>query len=184
MIISSFELLVKPIAPGAFDPKVSRRVVQAYFLQISNINAANEADAAFSIQFNATPELNNDELIAIADVGEGNIFSDLVADPVTGKPSQQLTLPSGKTALFILQPDISKPAPNRASLQVADLEVRGYVEITLSPYSPNKTVELLVTPQTRGTFLPGDLSIDNPDFDQQSYPLPTANPGSIIKLTA
>lgn len=184
MIISSFELLVKPIAPGPFPASVSRRVIQAYFLQISNINAPDVADAALSIQFTSTPGLNNDELIAITDVGDGNIFSDLVADPVTGKPSQQLTLPSGRTALVLLQPDVSKTAPNRASLEVADLEVRGYVEITLSPFSANKNVELLVTPQTRGTFVPSDLAAPNPDFDQQSYPLPTANPGSIIKLTA
>lgn len=184
MLLSSFELLVKPIAPrtAAFPSGPARKVVQAYFLSISNVNPVGEPDAAFSVQFTATPELNNDELIAITDVGNGDVFSELVPDPVTGKPSQQITLPSGKSALFILQPDISKPAPNRASIAVANLEVRGYVELFLSPYSSNSHAELLVTPQIRGTFLPADLSNPNADYDQQSYVLPTANPGSIVKL--
>ena len=183
MFFSAFELLVKPIAPPPFDPAVSRRVVQAYFLTLSNLNPPGEADVALSIQFTPTPDLNNDELIAITDVGAGNVFSDLVPDPVTGKPSQALTLPSGKTALFVLQPDLSKAPPNRASLAVANLEVRGYVELTLSPYSPTRNAEILVTPQHRGTFLPAAPILPFADFDQQSYPLQTANPGGVIKFT-
>jgi len=186
MLLSSFELLVKPIAPrsAALPGGPARRVVQAYFLSISNVNPLGQPDAAISVQFTATPELNNDELVAITDIGVGDVFSDLVPDSTTGKPSQQITLPSGKTALFLLQPDISRPAPNKANLDVANLEVRGYVELFLSPFSANPSVELLVTPQIRGTFLPADLSAPNPDFDQQSYVLPTANPGGIVKLTA
>jgi hypothetical protein len=182
MFVSSFELLVKPIAPPPFSPTISRRVVQAYFLSISNLNPIGEADVALSVQFTGTPELNNDELIAITDMGSGNIFSDLVPDTVTNKPSQAITLASGTTALFVLQPDLTKSAPNRASLETASLEVRGYVEITLSPFSANDKVELLVTPQIRGTFLPANVSEPNPDFDQQAYALPTANPGGLLKL--
>ncbi|MGF1497240.1 MAG: hypothetical protein ACFB8W_10505 [Elainellaceae cyanobacterium] len=178
MIVSSFELLVKPIAPAPFDPNVSRRVVQAYFLQISNLNSPESADVALSLQFIATPVLNNAELIAITDNGSGNVFSDLVPDPMTGIPSQQLTLASGTTTLFVLQPDITQMAPNKASLATADLEVRGYVQLELSRFSPSGSAELLVTPQIRGTFLPANLNDPNPDFDQQAYTLP----GGIIKL--
>ncbi|MBM0741480.1 hypothetical protein JOY44_07605 [Phormidium sp. CLA17] len=182
MFVSSFELLVKPIAPPPFNSAVSRRAVQAYFLTISNLNPVGVGDVSLSVQFTATPGLNNDELIAIVDAGGGNIFSDLVPDPVTGKPSQQITLPSGVTALVVLQPDLSKAAPNPASIEVASLEVRGYVELSLSPFSANTTAEILVTPQIRGTFIPADLTAPSPDFDQQSYTLPTANPGAIIKF--
>ena len=149
---------------------------------ISNLNKPGEPDVALSLQFTATPGLNNDELIAILDQGAGNVFTDLVPDPVSGKPSQQLTLPSGNTALFVLQPDLTKAAPNRASLAVASLEVRGYVELELSPFSPTKNAEILVTPQIRGTFLPAAPILPFADFDQQSYPLQTANPGGIIKF--
>jgi len=179
MIVSSFELLVKPIAPAPFDPRVSRRVVQAYFLQISNLNPPGVADAALSLQFISTPMLNNAELITITDNGSGNVFSDPVPDPTTGIPSQQLTLPSGTTTLFVLQPDITQAPPNKASLDVADLEVRGYVDLNLSPFSANDMAELLVTPQIRGTFLPANPRERNPDFDQQAYALP----GGIFKLT-
>ncbi len=182
MFVSSFELLVKPIAPPPFDPAVARRAVQAYFLTLSNLNPVGDADVALSVQFTATPGLNNNELVAIVDMGAGNIFSDLVPDPVTGKPSQPLTLPSGMTALVLLQPDLSKAAPNPASLAVANLEVRGYVELSLSPFSANKTAEILVTPQIRGTFIPVDPASASADFDQQSYTLPTANPGAMIKF--
>jgi hypothetical protein len=82
-----------------------------------------------------------------------------------------------------LQPDVSKTAPIRSSLEVANLEVRGYVEASLSPYSAAAHAEVLITPQIRGTFLPADLTLPNPDFDQQAYSLPTANPGSILKLS-
>jgi hypothetical protein len=182
MFVSAFELLVKPIAPPPFDPAVARRAVQAYFLTISNLNPVGVGDVALSVQFTATPGLNNDELVAITDLGAGNIFSDLVPDPVTGKPSQQLTLPSGVTALVLLQPDLSKAPPNRASLAVADLEVRGYVELAVSPFSANPTAEILVTPQIRGTFIPAAPAFPFADFDQQSYTLPTASPGGILKF--
>lgn len=182
MQISTFELLVQPIAPKPFNSDVSRRVIQAYFLTIANIDAPGSDDVVLSLQFTATPELNNDEIFTIVDAGSGNVFGDLFPDDVTGKPSQKITLPAEKTALFVLQPDISKAAPNPASLDVAKLEVRGYVELFLSPLSPNPAANLLVSPQIRGTFVPNDLGTPDPDFDQQAYSLPTPNGGSSIIL--
>lgn len=182
MQISTFELLVQPIAPKPFSSAVSRRVIQAYFLTIANIDAPGSDDVVISLQFTATPGLNNDEIFTIVDTGLGNVFGDLSIDDTTGKPSQQLTIPAGKSALFVLQPDISKSAPNPASLDVANLEVRGYVDILLSPLSPNPAANLLVSPQIRGTFVPNDLATPNPDFDQQAYSLPTPSGSSLITL--
>lgn len=182
MQISTFELLVKPIAPKPFSSSVSRRIIQAYFLTIANLDPAGADDIVLSLQFTPTPELNNNEIFTILDTESGNVFGELSADDLTGKPSQTITLPAGKTALFVLQPDISKLAPNRASLAVANFEVRGYVELFLSPFSPNSAANILVSPQIRGTFVPNDLSAANPDFDQQAYSLSTPTGGSLITL--
>lgn len=178
MEVSTFELLVRPIAPPPFNTSVSRRAIQAYFLSIANL----DVDVVLSLQFTATPELKNDEIFTIIDTGSGNIFGDLTPDDTTGKPSQQITLPAGKTALFVLQPDITKSAPNPASLATANFEVRGYVELFVSPLSPNPSAKLLVSPQIRGTFVPNDLAAPDPDFDQQAYSLSTPNGGSLITL--
>lgn len=178
MEVSTFELLVRPIAPPPFNNSVSRRAIQAYFLSIANL----DVEVVLSLQFTATPELKNDEIFTIIDTGSGNVFGDLTPDDTTGKPSQKITLPAGKTALFVLQPDITKMAPNPASLETANFEVRGYVELFVSPLSPNPSAKLLVSPQIRGTFVPNDLTAPDPDFDQQAYSLPTPNGGSLITL--
>jgi hypothetical protein len=182
MQISTFELLVQPIAPKPFNSSVSRRTIQAYFLTIANLDQPGADDVVLSLQFTPTPELKNNEIFTILDVGSGNVFGELSLDDITGKPSQTITLPAGKTVLFVLQPDISKLAPNPASLDVAKFEVRGYVELFLSPFSPNPAANLLVSPQIRGTFVPNDLSASDPDFDQQAYSLSTPNGGSLISL--
>jgi hypothetical protein len=182
MQISTFELLVQPIAPKPFSPDVSRRVIQAYFLTIANVDPVGSDDVVLSIQFTPTTDLKNNQIFTIVDTGSGNVFGDLSDDDITGKPSQNITLPAGKTALFVLQPDISKAAPNPASLDVAKLEVRGYVELFLSPLSPSPTANLLVSPQIRGTFTPNDLTAADPDFDQQAYGLPTPSGGALIAL--
>ncbi|MBE9177692.1 hypothetical protein IQ268_03745 [Oculatella sp. LEGE 06141] len=176
MYISSFELLVKPIAPKPFPSNVSRRVVQAYFLSISNLDSAE--DVVLSLQFTGTPTVTTDNTFTIFDSGSSNMFGELAPDSVTGKPSQILTLAKGQTGLFVLQPDLSKPG----ILDEANLEVRGYVELFISPLSPSDSAELLISPQIRGTFLPSDLTDPNPDFDQQAYSLPTANGTALIKL--
>ena len=182
MQLSTFELLVQPIAPKPFDQNVSRRVIQAYFLTISNVNPPGSDDVIVSLQFTATPALENDQIFTIIDTGNGNVFGDLTPDDRSGKPSQNITLRPGTSGLFVLQPDITKSSPNPASLEEAKLEIRGYVELFLSPLSPSPSAQLLVSPQIRGTFVPNDLTAPDPDFDQQAYSLPTANGGSLIML--
>ncbi|MEL6604504.1 MAG: hypothetical protein AAFP20_14905 [Cyanobacteria bacterium J06614_10] len=182
MEISTFELLVQPIAPKPFDTNVSRRVIQAYFLTIANLDAPGADDIVLSLQFTPTTELKTDETFIITDTGSGNMFGELSPNDDTSKPSVNITLSAGKTALVVLQPDISKAAPNPASLDVAKYEVRGYVEVFLSNFSPNPAANILVSPQVRGTFVPNDLGAVNPDFDQQAYSLPTPNGGSLITL--
>ncbi|HEY9596617.1 MAG TPA: hypothetical protein V6D33_02995, partial [Cyanophyceae cyanobacterium] len=67
MLVSTFELLVSPIAPQNSGPaSVVRNVVQAYFLNIAN---PNKSDAYIELQFTATtPNLNRDNTVVIRDV--------------------------------------------------------------------------------------------------------------------
>jgi hypothetical protein len=158
-IISSFELLVKPIAPP--DAPINRRAIQAYFLFISNLNDASEPTVMLSLKFtsNGMP-LVTDKLVTIFDAGLGNNFGTLNPDGTT----EDYLLPSGYTGLFLLQPkNLASDAP--------DLEIRGVAEISLLPGSEANSANLLLTPQQRGTFLP--VQPDTADFDQQAYTLPT-----------
>ncbi len=185
-LVSTFELLVKPIAPAptvVLPPaiadqieKVARRVVQGYFLTIANTT---NAVARLRLEFIATtPNLNLDDTVIAADIFGVNNFVDLkpTADPK--RFTFDLRIPAHDTALVTLLPDLN----NLDFLKgVKDLEIRGYVNISrLALRGP--TYELLVTPEQRGTFLPNDLSQILPDFDQIAYSLPTASGGSFLSL--
>ncbi|NJK42196.1 MAG: hypothetical protein HC934_14280 [Acaryochloridaceae cyanobacterium SU_2_1] len=177
MLISNFEILVKPIAPAG-PPGVARTVVQAYFLTISNLDP--NSDVSLDIDFTAiTPDLSTN-VITFFDVIGSNDPSALIPLPGGKKFRRTVTLPACDTGLFLLQPDI---IINPALLTAANLEIRGYVEISVSPLSAIPAVQLLVTPEHRGTFIPQDL-IPPPDldFDQLAYALPIAGGKAIIAL--
>lgn len=168
-LISSFELLVKPIAPPSAP--VNRKVIQAYFLMISNLTDASAGDVTFALKFtvNGTP-LMSDKLVTIFDGGLGNNFGTLNNAGTT----EDYTIPAGYTGLFILQPrDVSPAAPN--------LEIRGVAEIMLLPTSEASPAQLMLSPQQRGTFLSADSTIT--DLDQQSYSLPTPDGKHVFELT-
>lgn len=177
-LVSTFELLVKPIAPVDSGPAVvARTAVQGYFLTIANTSNLN---VRLRLQFTATtPVLNIADTVTISDVTGANVFSDL--SPVVGDPKRftfNVGIPANDTALITLLPDVSKPEV----LAAKNLEIRGYVEIFLvSPFAPN-AVDLLLTPEHRGTFLPQNLAAAIPDFDQLAYALPTANGSSKFTL--
>lgn len=185
MLVSTFELLTKPIAPAGAGPvAVARTVVQGYFLTIAN---PNNNDVKLRLQFTATtPNLNTIDTVTILDVQGSNDFSDLVAVP--GDPNKfsfELKIPANDTALVTLLPDLRTdvlPPFGVPDVLTKTLEVRGYVEISLqSPFSL-RGINLLLTPEHRGTFLPQNLAAPNPDFDQLAYSLPTATGSSLFKL--
>jgi hypothetical protein len=185
MLVSTFELLVKPIAPSGAGPiAVARTVVQGYFLTIAN---PNNIDIRIRLQFTATtPSIDVLNTVTILDVNGTNDFSDLI--PVPGDPKRltfDLGIPANDTALVTLLPDLRTdvlPPFGVPDLLNQTLEVRGYVEISLlSPFS-FRGINLLLTPEQRGTFLPRNLSLPNPDFDQLAYSLPTATGSSLFKL--
>jgi hypothetical protein len=176
MLVSTFELLVKPIAPAGSGPApVARTVVQGYFLTIAN---PNNTPVSVKLTFAATtPTLDVTDTVAIRDVAGNNLFGDLVPTADPRKLTYTLRIPAHDTALVTLLPDLTKPAV----LAAKSLEVRGYVEVALN--APVGRFDLLITPEHRGTFLPVDLSAPMPDFDQLAYALPTATGGSLFTLT-
>lgn len=176
MLLSTFELLLKPITPTPGTINNSDRIVlQGYFLNIANPNNVN---LRLRLRFNATtPGLNNSELIAIRDTTGGNVFGNLNA-----QNEFNFTLSALDTGLVILQPDITSLDSN-----TANLEFRGYVEIfvverNFFPFpTPCQSYPLLVTPEHRGTFLPSPNS-GTGEFDQLINSLPTATGGSLMDV--
>jgi hypothetical protein len=177
MLVSTFELLTKPIAPPQPNVPivVARTAVQGYFLTIANTS---DSLVRLKLQFTATtPSLTIAETVTILDVKGIDEFGEIA--PVTPKKSIYfLTIPANDTALVTLLPDLNNPAV----ITEKSLEVRGYVEIFLAAPA-NKSVDLLLTPEHRGTFLPADINAPTPDFDQLVYALPTPKGGSLFTLT-
>lgn len=177
MLVSTFELLVKPQLPKElqqppFD-KISRTVIQGYFLTLANTTSSK---VRVSLVFTAlSPMLDPAKTITFLDISGDNIPGDV--DPgIPGKTSFAFSIPANDTGLFILQPDpalLNNPEP--------DFEVRGYVEIFLSSLSPLRTATLLLTPEHRGTFFK-DVTAADPQLDQIIYPLPTATGSSLYRF--
>lgn len=186
MEISTFELLAAPIAPVMGLPPallpVARRVVQGYFLTISNlepISVRYRIEFAISLPVPANPNkilLNN--AVLVVDV-EG-LNTPIALTQVPNKPQVYrgfFTIPPHKTAsvqLLPKLPDVLNPGL---------LEVRGYVSLfrvrTKFPFFPPlPPVKVLLNPEIRGTFLPNDFlsaARTSPDFDQINYTLAIAS---------
>ncbi len=186
MEISTFEILTAPIAPVVGIPPalipVARRVVQGYFLTISNlepISVRYRIEFSISLPVPADPNkilLNN--AVLIVDV-EG-LNTPIALTQVPNKPQVYrgfFTIPAHKTAsvqLLPKLPDVLTPGL---------LEVRGYVSLfrvrTKFPFFPAlPPVKVLLNPEIRGTFLPNDFPSEartSPDFDQINYTLAIAS---------
>ena len=193
MLVSTFELLVKPQFPkdapvppqGVPDiTKLSRTVIQAYFLTIANVNNFEvTVSLEFTVRFPSDtvteePQSFKDLIDAIDITGKNLFDAQLVPEmsPENDKARLQFTIPSHTTSLLVLQPDfISKPQ----LLKDANFETRGYVRISDSSFSGSETATLLVTPQLRGTFFKNLEASDFPDvgLDQIAYDLPIKNGG-------
>jgi hypothetical protein len=199
MEISTFEILTAPIAPVVGIPPalipVARRVVQGYFLTISNLEAI---DLQYRIEFSislpvpADPNkilLNN--AVLIVDVEGLNTTIPLTQQPEKPKVYRGFfTIPAHKTAsvqLLPKLPDVLTPGL---------LEVRGYVSLFLPlrgvggrrPFPQSRTpVKVLLNPEIRGTFLPNNFpSAANTelDFDQINYTLAIASGKGLNEITS
>jgi hypothetical protein len=186
--ISTFELLVKPIAPPILGPlaPVARRVIQGYFLTISNLEKkALRYRIEFSISLPVPPDPNKillNNAVLVYDVEGANTTVPLAQ--IAGSPNVYrgfFTIPAGKTASVELLPALPQ------TLSPGQLEVRGFVSLFLPPrikFPPfvsvpqsDEPVKVLLNPEIRGTFLPNNFppGTGDLDFDQINYTLAIAS---------
>jgi hypothetical protein len=196
MEVSTFELLVKAIAPrkpsNPIKDEVARRVVQGYFLTVTNLE---DKDLKLQIEFmislptkanpNPKPRLIEANTVLLYDIAfDPNIKLDIkrvdLDNKKVGKYIGEFDLPAGQTASVQLLPDlengiIADPDPQ--------LEIRGYVALTnVTPSKDKGSVKVLLSPEIRGTFLPNSIVPGQPlDFDQIAYALPLAS-GKALNL--
>ena len=190
MLVSTFELLVKPQLPKSIlnQPglppelerlkKLSRVVVQGYFLTIANPHLDS---VKISLVFTSVPPVDIQATVIFVDVDGTEKPERLEKEPADNKAGYTFDIPGNETALFLLQPDfISNPK----IIDDADFEIRGYVEIFVSRLSKVKnSVSLLLTPEHRGTFFDSLDADSNTKLDQIAYSIPTATGRSLFKLT-
>lgn len=178
MEISTFELLVKRIAPPPAPPTLARRVVQGYFLTVANLE---DSDILYRIDF--TPSIPNPPNPDRALRSRAEILVD-----VAGANLRALQGFNGATLFGFFR----VPARQTASVQLLpllpnallttanpDIEIRGFVTLQVSRLfnvSPtNRPARVLLNPETRGTFLPnGFPTTAGEDFDQINYPMALA----------
>ena len=192
MLVSNFELLVKPQLPKFLlntpepSPEIqkliqlSRTVIQGYCLTLANPNLD---PVLVSLVFTSVkPSIDIEGTVIFLDVDGKEAPEKLTAEKGSNKAGYSFEIPADDTVLFILQPDF---VTNPTLLDEANYEVRGYVEIFISKLSKRKeSVSLLVTPEHRGTFFK-DLGPDVADsqLDQIVYSLPTATGSSLFQLS-
>ena len=188
MLVSTFEVLVKPQLPKLPPPlpplpplpnlaNITRNVIQGYFLTIANVNSFEiSVSLVFTVKFLAggNPASFADFITAVDILGI-NILTQRLLPGNPGKASLTVTIPANTTALVIVQPNILTPS----TLQQANFEARGYVEIFLSSLSGVKEATLLVTPEHRGTFYKdiNGATLADIGLDQIAYTLPVSNGG-------
>ncbi|MBD2096034.1 hypothetical protein H6F90_12850 [Trichocoleus sp. FACHB-591] len=190
MEVSTFELLVKAIAPrkpsNPITDEVARRVVQGYFLTVTNLEPQ---DLKLQIEFyvslpdkenpNPKPRLLEANTMLVYDIAfDRNEKLDIkrvdTGNKKVAKYIGEFKLPAGQTASVQLLPDLANGILGDPDPQ---LEIRGYAALVNVTPSKNKApVKVLLSPEIRGTFLPNALEPGKPlDFDQIAYALPLAS---------
>jgi hypothetical protein len=193
MEISTFELLAKPIAPVNGLPAnvlpVARRIVQGYFLNISNLEPFN---VQYRIQFTISTPVGADpnRIITLGLNRNVGLFVDVaganneIALTQNGEVySASFIIPARQTASVELLPQVLNV------LAASMLEVRGFVSLFRRQILPRPLppVKVLLNPEIRGTFLPnGFPSVPNPspDFDQINYSLAIASGKALNEIPA
>jgi len=200
MEISTFELLAKPIAPvaGTILSTVGRKIVQGYFLTISNLESFEvEYRIEFTIRKPQPPDSNRilrssnlpnalvNAVIFLDSVNDNDPTIVLIKDPDEGQTEKyraNFKIRGRNTASFQLLPRLPQV------LTPGLLEVRGFVSLFRRRPTPGAVnpVRVLLNPEIRGTFLPRNFPPPaNPplpsdadskfDFDQINYTLAIAS---------
>lgn len=206
MEVSTFELIFKPQSPAAPSGVAAvDRVIQGYFLEISNLEAQ---EYRYRLEFIVPPvppgtpngafRTPAGNTVVFVDSGGGDNQQGVLSGAATQKrfvPSTgYVRVPAHGTALVAVLPSAFGPLPGEPTpLVLPTFETRGYVRITLpavrktgpGPLSslftvPQSTtpVKVLLTPQHRATFLKADNTISG----QIQASLPLASGAAVTAL--
>ncbi len=186
MQVSTFELIFKPQSPAAPSGVAAvDRVVQGYFLAITNLEAA---EYQYRVEFivppvppgtpNAAFRTPAGNTLVFVDSGGGDNLPGVLSGAANQKrfvPSQGFVrVPAHATALVAVLPSAFGPSPlDPTPLALPNFETRGYVNITLPAVRVGgggfaglftraqsaAPVKVLLTPQHRATFLKADNTI-------------------------
>ncbi len=196
MLVSQYELLINkrqfpkpsdlPVPLPAQLEDLSREVLQGYFLTLSNLS---DQDVNLVISFRVVTNTDSGEspfeignVAAVFDVNGENQIVNLIATNATTR-NYVISLPAKDTGLFIVQPN-----PGFIIDTDQEIEIRGYVDVSLLFNESGEEIDLLLTPEHRGTFYKRVTPENDGDrtfveLDQIAYTLPTANGGSLFKLS-
>ena len=200
MIVSHFELIFKPQAPGPANGVNVDRVVQGYFLKITNLE---DLPYRFALEFVVSPadpapveRSLSGNCIYFVDTPPGTdnqsgVLNGSVSASVF-KPSRgSILIPAKGTALVAVLPSVFGNAFDPTPLQMPNFEVRGHVVIKLPavfrpgpPYvlgtvpQAAAPVKVLLTPQSRATF----FSAANTITSQLQATLPLAGGDAVLAV--
>lgn len=199
MLVSHFELIFKPQAPGPATGVAVERVVQGYFLEITNLE---NKEYYYQVEFRTSPPAAtlpqrsvSGNTIYFVDTPPGTdnqsgILSGSLSSSTFQLSNGFIRIPAGGTALLAVLPSIFGNAFDPTPLTVPNFEVRGHVVLKLPalfpPFPPFKfitqaqsaaQVKVLLTAQNRATF----FSATNAITDQIQTSLPLAS-GTAVNL--
>ncbi len=180
-IVSHFELIFKPQSPASPPGVAVDRVIQGYFLEITNLEPVS---LRFQLEFVAVPpvpaapfrSLAGNTLVFVDTPGndnQGGVLNGTAGSSSFFPSSGLITIAPQATALVAVLPSAFGVNPlDMTPLALPNFEVRGYVKLNLPALFPAPfkfpffrvpqaaaPVKVLLTPQNRATFLKADNSI-------------------------
>ena len=194
MEISQFELIYKPQSPAPAAGAAVDRVIQGYFLEITNLE---QVEYRYQLEFVAVPpaainperSLAGNTVVFIDVPGTDNQAATLngsLSTSTFGLSTGFVRVPPLATALVAVLPSAFGPKFDPSPLQAPNFEVRGFVRIKLPAvynFAPanlfplvtraqsTSPVKVLLTPQNRATFISASNVITGQT--QASVPLAT-----------
>jgi len=197
-IISHFEILFVKQAP-VMGLQVET-VLQGYFLELTNLE---EKDLLYDVEFVSIPpssgqanrKLDGNTIVILDNPGApstNNVFGQLTLVPGTDDTYRaaglELRLASKATAKLAVLPQIA-PLPTDGILVGRDVEIRGYVQISLPDIDgsaqSSRAMKVMVTPQSRAAFydFPSDTDFSGSTIKNQvQASLPTGSGGCVMEL--
>lgn len=195
MEISQFELIFKPQSPASPSGVIVDRVIQGYFLEITNLEAV---EYRYQLEFVAIPPATGavdrslaGNTLVFVDVpsadNQSAVLTGSFASSTFGLSTGSIRVPPLATALVAVLPRAFGPPPlsNSEPPPLPNIEVRGFVRIKLPAFfvsnsqqkfslpffkaQSNAPVRVLLTPQNRATFIGANGAINGQT--QASLPL-------------